>query len=212
MEENNMAILETLARSRRLCEKRSVVILMYPPHLKDQVKPGQKLMLYHGSTEKNLQTLVPVNDYAVRHGFAKQRNRMLQPLLFLTASPLTAAAYAIPEVHRTQLRKIPSDHQEKHRSEVMKNIRASFGGVYVKELQLPRRFSPKPFILERIVSNELDQIIVVTNRAITPQTKLTSLQDAFNQDPRRKEIEQKLKNIQRIVMDSAHSATTTRRW
>lgn len=202
-----MAILETLARSRRLCDKRSVVILMYPPHLKDQVKPGQRLTLYHGSTEKNLQTLVPVNDYAVRHGFAKQRNRMLQPLLFLTASPLTAAAYAIPEIHRTQLRRIPSDQQEKHRSEVMNNIRTSFGSVYVKELQLPRRFSFKPFIVERIVSNELDQIIVATNRAITPQTKLTSLQDAFRQDPRRKEIEQKLK---RIVLGSAY--TGSRRW
>lgn len=202
-----MAILETLARSRRLCDKRSVVILMYPPHLKDQVKPGQRLTLYHGSTEKNLQTLVPVNDYAVRHGFAKQRNRMLQPLLFLTASPLTAAAYAIPEIHRTQLRRIPSDQQEKHRSEVMNNIRTSFGSVYVKELQLPRRFSFKPFIVERIVSNELDQIIVATNRAITPQTKLTSLQDAFRQDPRRKEIEQKLK---RIVIGSAY--TGSRRW
>lgn len=207
MEENSMAILETLARSRRLCDKRSVVILMYPPHLKDQVKPGQRLTLYHGSTEKNLQTLVPVNDYAVRHGFAKQRNRMLQPLLFLTASPLTAAAYAIPEIHRTQLRRIPSDQQEKHRSEVMNNIRTSFGSVYVKELQLPRRFSFKPFIVERIVSNELDQIIVATNRAITPQTKLTSLQDAFRQDPRRKEIEQKLK---RIVLGSAY--TGSRRW
>lgn len=202
-----MAILETLARSRRLCDKRSVVILMYPPHLKDQVKPGQKLKLYHGSTEKNLQTLVPVNDYAVRHGFAKQRNRMLQPLLFLTASPLTAAAYAIPEIHRRQLRRIPSDQQEKHRSEVMNNIRTSFGSVYVKELQLPHRFSFKPFIVERIVSNELDQIIVATNRAITPQTKLTSLQDAFRQDPRRKEIEQKLK---RIVLGSAY--TGSRRW
>lgn len=207
MEENSMAILETLARSRRLCDKRSVVILMYPPHLKDQVKPGQKLKLYHGSTEKNLQTLVPVNDYAVRHGFAKQRNRMLQPLLFLTASPLTAAAYAIPEIHRRQLRRIPSDQQEKHRSEVMNNIRTSFGSVYVKELQLPHRFSFKPFIVERIVSNELDQIIVATNRAITPQTKLTSLQDAFRQDPRRKEIEQKLK---RIVLGSAY--TGSRRW
>ena len=41
MEENIMAILETLARSRRLYDKRSVVILMYPSHLKDQVKPGQ---------------------------------------------------------------------------------------------------------------------------------------------------------------------------
>lgn len=202
-----MAILETLARSRRLCDKRSVVILMYPPHLKDQVKPGQKLTLYHGSTEKNLQTLVPVNDYAVRHGFAKQRNRMLQPLLFLTASPLTAAAYAIPEIHRRQLRRIPSDQQEKHRSEVMNNIRTSFGSVYVKQLQLPHRFSFKPFIVERIVSNELDQIIVATNRAITPQTKLTSLQDAFRQDPRRKEIEQKLK---RIVLGSAY--TGSRRW
>ena len=30
-----MAILEVLSRSQRLCEKRSVVILMYPPHLKD---------------------------------------------------------------------------------------------------------------------------------------------------------------------------------
>ncbi|DAC15744.1 MAG TPA: hypothetical protein D7I06_06405 [Candidatus Poseidoniales archaeon] len=207
MEENIMAILETLARSRRLCEKRSVVILMYPSHLKDQVKPGQKLTLYHGSTEKNLRTLVPVNDYAVRHGFAKQRNRMLQPLLFLTASPLTAAAYAIPETHRTQLRKIPSVHQEKHRPEVMKKIGASFGSVYVKELQLPRRFSSKPFIVERIVSNELDQIIVATNRAITPQTKLTSLQDTFRQDPRRKEIEQKLK---RIVLGPAY--TGSRRW
>ena len=210
MEENIMAILETLARSRRLCDKRSVVILMYPPHLKDQVKPGQRLTLYHGSTKKSLQTLVPVNDYAVRHGFAKQRNKMLQPLLFLTASPLTAAAYAIPEFHRTQLRRIPSDQQEKHRSEVMNNIRTSFGSVYVKELQLPRRFSSKPFIVERIVSNELDQIIVATNRAITPQTKLTSLQDAFSQDMRRKKIEQKLKNIQRIVMDSAY--TGYRRW
>ena len=205
-----MAILETLARSSRLCEKRSIVILMYPPHLKDQVKPGQKLTLYHGSAEKNLQTLVPVNDYAVRHGFAKQRNRMLQPLLFLAASPLTAAAYAIPEIHRTQLRRIPSDNQQKHRSKVMKNIRASFGSVYVKELQLPRRFSSKPFIVERIVSNELDQIIVATNRAITPQTKFTSLQDAFRQDPRGQEIEQKLKNIQRIVMGSAY--TGYRRW
>ena len=208
-----MAILETLARSRRLCDKRSVVILMYPPHLKDQVKPGQKLTLYHGSTEKNLQTLVPVNDYAVRHGFAKQRNKMLQPLLFLTASPITAAAYAIPEIHRTQLRRIHSDDREKYRSEVtevMKNIRASFGSVYVKDLRLPRRFLSKPFIVERIVSNELDQIIVATNRAITPQTKLTSLQDAFWQDPRRKEIEQKLKNIQRIVMGSAY--TGSRRW
>jgi hypothetical protein len=210
MKENIMAILETLARSRRLCDKRSVVILMYPPHLKDQVKPGQRLTLYHGSTKKSLQTLVPVNDYAVRHGFAKQRNKMLQPLLFLTASPLTAAAYAIPEFHRTQLRRIPSDQQEKHRSEVMNNIRTSFGSVYVKELQLPRRFSSKPFIVERIVSNELDQIIVATNRAITPQTKLTSLQDAFSQDMRRKKIEQKLKNIQRIVMDSAY--TGYRRW
>lgn len=202
-----MAILETLARSRRLCDKRSVVILMYPPHLKDQVKPGQRLTLYHGSTEKNLQTLVPVNDYAVRHGFAKQRNRMLQPLLFLTASPLTAAAYAIPEIHRTQLRRIPSDQQEKHRSEVMSNIRTSFGSVYVKELQLPHRFSFKPFIVERIVSNELDQIIVATNRAFTPQTKLTSLQDAFRQDPRRKEIEQKLK---RIVLGSAYTGSRRR--
>ena len=81
-----MAILETLARSRRLCEKRSVVILMYPPHLKSGSN-YDKLMLYHGSTEKPPNTC-SVNDYAVRHGFAKQRNRMLQPLLFLTASHL----------------------------------------------------------------------------------------------------------------------------
>ena len=99
-----MAILEVLSRSQRLCEKRSVVILMYPSYLKDCVEPGAKITLYHGSQEKNLHELLPANDYAVRHGFAKRQSAQLTPLLFLATNALTAATYAIPETLRASVR------------------------------------------------------------------------------------------------------------
>ena len=188
-----MAILEVLSRSQRLCEERSVVILMYPPHLKDQVKPGAKITMYHGSVEKNLQTLLPANDYAVRHGFAKRPHEKLQPFLFFATNPLTGAAYAIPEAIRTQLREIPRGIQAENRQWVASTIRASFGSVYVKELQLPHRFASKPFIVERIVAEELDQIIVVTNRAISPSMELKTLQNVWQEDPRRKALVEALR-------------------
>jgi len=103
-EDKNMAILEVLSRSKRLCEERSVIILMYPPHLKENVKPGQKITIYHGSQERHLNTLLPVNDYAVRHGFSKRPNAKLKPLLFFATNPLTAVAYALPETLLTVAR------------------------------------------------------------------------------------------------------------
>ena len=189
-----MAILEVLSRSQRLCEERSVVILMYPPHLKDHVKPGAKITMYHGSVEKSLSTLLPANDYAVRHGFAKRPNERLQPLLFFTTDPLTAAAYAIPERIRTKFREMPPDIRATNRPRMIENIRATFGSVYVKQLQVPHRFALKPFIVERIVAEELNQIIVVTNRAISPGTKLMTLHDVFQEDPRQKALVQAIKN------------------
>ena len=197
-----MAILEVLSRSQRLFEERSVVILMYPPHLKDQVKPGAKITMYHGSVEKNLQTLLPANDYAVRHGFAKRPHEKLQPLLFFATDPLTAAAYAIPETVRTAFREMPRDSIAENRPRMIENIRASFGRVYVKELQLPYRFAIKPFIVERIVAEELNQIIVVTNRAISPGTELMTLHDVFQEDPRRKALVQAIKNALSASMGS----------
>ena len=197
-----MAILEVLSRSQRLCEERSVVILMYPPHLKDHVKPGAKITMYHGSVEKNLCTLLPASDYAVRHGFAKRPNKKLQPLLFFATDPMTAAAYAIPETIRTKFREMPRDIRAANRSRMIENIRTSFGRVYVKELQLPHRFAFKPFIVERIASEELDQIIVVTNRAISPSTKLMTLHDVFQEDPRRKALVEKLTNALSASMGS----------
>ena len=199
-----MAILEVLSRSQRLCEERSVVILMYPPHLKDHVKPGAKITMYHGSVEKNLHTLLPANDYAVRHGFAKRPHEKLQPLLFFATDPLTAAAYAIPETVRTTFREMPRDSLfEQTAQRMIEDIRTSFGRVYVKELQLPHRFASKPFIVERIVAEELNQIIVVTNRAISPGTKLMTLHDVFQEDPRRKALVQAIKNALSASMGSA---------
>ena len=198
-----MAILEVLSRSQRLCEKRSVVILMYPPHLKDHVKPGAKITMYHGSVEKNLHTLLPANDYAVRHSFAKRPNEKLQPLLFFATDPLTAAAYAIPETVRTTFREMPRDSIAANRSRMIENIRLSFGRVYVKELQLPYRFAIKPFIVERIVAEELNQIIVVTNRAISPGTELMTPHDVFLEDPRRKALVQEIMNALSASMGSA---------
>ena len=189
-----MAILEVLTRSQRLCEERSVVILMYPPHLEDQVKPGAKITMYHGSVEKNLHTLLPANDYAVRHGFAKGAHEKLQPLLFFATDPLTAAAYAIPETVRTAFREMYRDSVTANRSRMIEDIKTSFGRVYVKELQLPYRFASKPFIVERIVAEELNQIIVVTNRAISPGTKLMTLHEVFQEDPRRKALVQAIKH------------------
>lgn len=197
-----MAILEVLSRSQRLCEERSVVILMYPPHLKDHVKPGAKITMYHGSVEKNLHTLLPANDYAVRHGFAKGPHEKLQPLLFFATDPLTAAAYAIPETVRTAFREMPRDSVTANRPRMIENIRASFGSVYVKQLQLPHRFASKPFIVERIVAEELNQIIVVTNRAISPDKKLRTLNDVFQEDPRRKALVQAIKHALSASMGS----------
>lgn len=197
-----MAILEVLSRSQRLCEERSVVILMYPPHLKDHVKPGAKITMYHGSVEKNLHTLLPANDYAVRHGFAKGPHEKLQPLLFFATDPLTAAAYAIPETVRTAFREMPRDSVTANRPRMIENIRASFGSVYVKQLQLPHRFASKPFIVERIVAEELNQIIVVTNRAISPDKKLMTLNDVFQEDPRRKALVQARKHALSASMGS----------
>ena len=198
-----MAILEVLSRSQRLCEERSVVILMYPPHLKDHVKPGAKITMYHGSVEKNLHTLLPANDYAVRHGFAKGPHEKLQPLLFFATDPLTAAAYAIPETVRTAFREMYRDSVTANRSRMIEDIKTSFGRVYVKELQLPYRFASKPFIVERIVAEELNQIIVVTNRAISPGTKLMTLHDVFQEDPRRKALVQEIMNALSASMGSA---------
>ena len=189
-----MAILEVLSRSQRLCEERSVVILMYPPHLKDHVKRGAKITMYHGSQEKHLPALFPASDYAVRHGFEKGPNKKLQPLLFFATNPLTAAAYAIPETTRTKFREMPRGNRAGNRSRMAEDIRSSFGTVYVKELQLPHRFAFKPFIVERIVAEELDQIIVVTNRAISPSRKLTTLHDVFQEDPRRKALVEARRN------------------
>jgi len=193
-----MAILEVLFRSKRLCEERSVVILMYPPCLKDHVKPGAKITLYHGSQEKNLPTLFPANDYAVRHGFAKQPNVKLQPLLFFATSPFTAAAYAIPETLRTKFHEMPRDIQGNNRRWLVKNIKAFFGSVYLKELQLPHRFAPKPFIVERIVAEELDQIIVVTNRSISPDSELMALNKVFLEDIHTKAQIQAFNNSQSL--------------
>jgi len=176
-----MAILGVLSRSKRLCEERSVVILMYPPHLKDHVKPGQKIRLYHGSKERHLNTLLPVNDYAVRHGFSKRQNAKLKPLLFFATNPLTAAAYALPETLLTKLRGMPRERRQRFIGE----INASFGSVYGKEIQLPHRFGRKPFLVERIESKKLNQIIVVTNRAISPDKKLMSLGDVWLESPER---------------------------
>ena len=70
-----MAILEVLTRSQRLCEERSVVILMYPPHLEDQVKPGAKITMYHGSVEKNLHTLLQLTTTLYAMGSLKEHMR-----------------------------------------------------------------------------------------------------------------------------------------
>ena len=180
-----MAILEVLSRSQRLCEKRSVVILMYPSYLKDCVEPGAKITLYHGSQEKNLHELHPANDYAVRHGFAKRQSAQLTPLLFLATNALTAATYAIPETLRASVRSGPLGPRGEHRRSVMENFSSSFGSVYVKELQLPHRFARKPFIVERIVAEELDQIVVVTNRVISPSKELTTFREVFQHDLKR---------------------------
>ena len=181
-EDKNMAILEVLSRSKRLCEERSVIILMYPPHLKENVKPGQKITIYHGSQERHLNTLLPVNDYAVRHGFSKGPNSKLKPLLFFATNPITAAAYALPETLLTKLRGMPRERRQRFIGE----INASFGSVYGKELQLPHRFGRKPFLVERIESKKLNQIIVVTNRAISPDKNLMSLGEVCLEDPGRK--------------------------
>ena len=77
---------------------------------------------------------------------------------------------------------------------MIEDIKTSFGRVYVKELQLPYRFASKPFIVERIVAEELNQIIVVTNRAISPGTKLMTLHEVFQEDPRRKALVQAIKH------------------
>ena len=206
-----MAILEVLSRSQRLYEERSVVILMYPPHLKDHVKPGAKITMYHGSVEKNLHTLLPASDYAVRHSFAKQPNEKIQPLLFFATNPLTAAAYAIPETVRTNFREMRRDSIAANRSMMIENIRTSFGRVYVKEIQLPYRFAFKPFIVERIVAEELDEIIVVTNRAISPGTELKTLHEAFQEDPRRKALVQAIKNALSASMGSAFFSSSRKK-
>ena len=150
--------------------------------------------MYHGSVEKNLHTLLPANDYAVRHGFAQGPHEKLQPLLFFATDPLTAAAYAIPETVRTAFREMYRDSVTANRLRMIEDIKTSFGRVYVKELQLPYRFASKPFIVERIVAEELNQIIVVTNRAISPCTKLMTLNDVFQEDPRRKALVQAIKH------------------
>ena len=73
----------------------------------------------------------------------------------------------------------------------------------MKELQLPHRFASKPFIVERIVAEELNQIIVVTNRAISPDTKLMTLHEVFQEDPRRQALVQEIMNALSASMGSA---------
>ena len=74
-----MAILE-FYRSQRLCEKRSVVILMYPPHLERLRQTRSENHDVHGSVETSTPFYL-ANDYAVRYGFAKRPHEKLSPPL-----------------------------------------------------------------------------------------------------------------------------------
>lgn len=172
---DKMGILKALARSRRLNEKRGVVVLMYPRRLKHLVKPGSKIMLYHGSLDTNLQSLTPLSDYAVRHQFGKHRRGRLQPFVFLASNPYLAASYAVPEQVQSALRSLQRQQGQLHSSAALHELTKSFGSVYLYELQLPHRFAPKPYIVERIISNELNEVVVATNRSITPTYQYNSI-------------------------------------
>ena len=90
-----MPLLTMLRTSKLLSEELPVMILIYPSKLSHLVKPGQPLRLYHGSKVSNLESLSPTSDYALRHDFIKRGNFGLKPMLFSTASLLTASLYAI---------------------------------------------------------------------------------------------------------------------
>ena len=90
-----MTLLTVLRTSKLLSEELPVMILIYPSKLSHLVKPGQPLRLYHGSKTSNLKSLSPTSDYALRHDFIKRGNFGLKPMLFSTASLLTASLYAI---------------------------------------------------------------------------------------------------------------------
>jgi hypothetical protein len=171
-----MGILKALAQSRRLSETRPVVVLMYPRRLKHLVKPGSKLMLYHGSLNTNLQSLTPLSDYAVRHQFAKHRRGRLQPFVFLASNPYFAASYAVPEEVQTALRSLQREQGQLQPTTALSEIMKSFGCVYLYELQIPHKFASKPYILERIVCNELEEVVVASNRSITPTHRYNSFQ------------------------------------
>lgn len=152
-----MTLLTVLRTSKLLSEEMPVMIIIYPSKLSHLVKPGQQLRLYHGSKVPNLESLSPTSDYALRHDFIKRGNLKLKPMLFSTASLLTASLYAV-----------------KFRGSCPRSSTGKqFGSVYAFDVKVPKRRTRSKVKVERLVCESINQVHVVFNRSIRPVHEIT---------------------------------------
>ena len=177
-----MAILETLRNSKLLKHEKPVLILMYPSRLARCVRPGKKLRLFHGHNGAPMNELIPMADYALRTGFAKNGVDLeLSPMLFSTTNIFTASAYSMK-------RSIINDLRRKKPLQINDEVRYLFreafntwGCIHVHELKIPHRFNFSGPRVERLANESLKEIVAVVNYPVSPIKVHTEWSDALKE-------------------------------